>query len=132
MLAKHYQVDEEVLLVEWGHVKHAIALHKLNDKVPPKGKDGQQTILHLLRLFHSFSHLSNIVQIMCNLSCVAMTTADCERGFSVLKQIKTPLRNSIGQKNLNNAMLVCIEGSDSFDFHKALKLFASQKHRRVV
>ena len=118
--------------MEWGHVKHAIALHKANDQVPMKYKDSQQTILHLIQLFHSFKHLTNIVNIMCCLSCIAMTTADCERGFSVLKQIKTPLRNCIGQKNLNNAMLICIEGKENFDFEKAVKKFAGQKHRRVI
>ena len=63
-----------------------------------------------------------------------LSTADCERGFSVLKRIKTEVRNSLGPVNLNWAMLVAIEGApiEEFDFDKCTLLFRSSKKRRVV
>ena len=47
--------------------------------------------------------------------CVIMTTADCERGFSQLELIKTPLSNCIGQENLNHAIQLSINSDDDLD-----------------
>ena len=47
--------------------------------------------------------------------CVIVTTADCERGFSQLKPIKTPLRNCIGQEYLNHVMQLSINSGDDMD-----------------
>ena len=47
--------------------------------------------------------------------CVIMTTADCERGFSQLELIKTPLSNYIGQENLNHAIQLSINSDDYLD-----------------
>ena len=90
------------------------------------------TIKHLISLYHADSDLKDIIHIMYCLSVIVMTTADCERGFSLLKLIKTPLRNAIGQKNLNSAMMVSIEAKDGIDFKECVKRFANKKKRRVV
>lgn len=49
---------------------------------------------------------------------VAVTTADCKQGFSVLKLTRTALRNWLSKNSLNNAMLTHIEDPplSEFDF----------------
>ena len=63
------------------------------------------------------------------LLCAVLITADCERGFSVMKLLKTALRNRISQQHLNAAMLVKIEGPNdhAFDFEQAKAIFCRNK-----
>lgn len=91
-------------------------------------------MLRILQVHWGNGDIDSLLQIISRLLVVAVTTADCERGFSVLKLTKTALRNSLSEKNLNNAMLINIQGPprDSFDFVKAKKRFNSLKCRRVV
>ena len=51
-----------------------------------------------------------------------LSTVDCERGFSVMKRVKTPLHNRLNTRTLDVLMMICIEGPDfsSFDFKKAV------------
>ena len=75
-----------------------------------------------------------IKSVISRLLCAVLSTADCERGFSVMKLLKTALRNRISQQHLNAAMLVKIEGPDdhAFDFEQAKAIFCRNKKRRVV
>lgn len=88
-------------------------------------------MLHLIRVLPSSEDL---YRLLCCLAVAVMTTADCERGFSAMKLIKTPLRNRLLFTNLNNAMLVAIEGPELplFPFDYAVKKFKLSKNRRVV
>ena len=51
-----------------------------------------------------------------------LSIADCERGFSVMKRVKTPLHNRLNTRTLDVLMMIRIEGPDfsSFDFQKAV------------
>ena len=87
------------------------------------------------RILKIHSNLENISYIVSALLCIIVTTADCERGLSQLKLIKTPLRNSIGEQNLNNAMQLCINSSadiEDFDFMAVKTKFCRKKKRRVL
>ena len=58
--------------------------------------------------------------------CVIVTTADCESEFSELKPFKAPLRNCIGQENLNLAMQLSVKSGgvlDVLDFKNTKKKF---------
>ena len=48
---------------------------------------------------------------MMNLNVLPMPLVDCERGFSVLKVVKTRLCNSVRATNLNHSTMVVIEGT---------------------
>ena len=48
---------------------------------------------------------------------IPMSTADCERGFSAMKRIKTDLRNSLKTETLDYLMRISIEGKDREDFN---------------
>ena len=70
-----------------------------------------------------------IKSVISRLLCAVLSTADCERGFSVMKLLKTALRNRISQQHLNAAMLVKIEGPDdhALDFEQAKAIFCRSK-----
>ena len=70
-----------------------------------------------------------IKSVISRLLCAVLITADCIRGFSVMKLLKTALRNRISQQHLNAAMLVKIEGPDdhAFDFEQAKAIFCRNK-----
>ena len=62
-----------------------------------------------------------------------MSSADCERGFSALKRIKTRLRNRLSNRILNNLLIISIEGPklQEFDFEKAADILGAKKNRRL-
>ena len=64
---------------------------------------------------------------------IPTSTADCERGFSALKRIKTPLRNRLSNPICVNLLFISIEGPthEKFDFDAACSLWASKRNRRI-
>ena len=126
ILAEHFDMDFEALSTEWEIVRGTVSRSN--------GKSPRDTMIRTLKCHHDNSDVANIIKIICSLLVVAVTTADCERGFSALKLTKTALRNSLSQKNLNNAMLIHIAGPprERFDFTLAKQKFNSLKNRRVV
>ena len=65
---------------------------------------------------------------------IPMSSADCERGFSALKRIKTRLRNRLSNRILNNLLMISIEGPElkDFDFEKAADVWGAQRNRRIT
>ena len=119
----------EDTLEEWAILKHSLLVDK------KKAVVDQAASATMRRILKIHSNLENISYIVSALLCIIVTTADCERGFSQLKLIKTPLRNSIGQINLNNAMQLCINSSadiEDFDFMAVKTKFCRKKKRRVM
>jgi hypothetical protein len=74
---------------------------------------------------------------VCKLAEIALVlpvaTPECERGFSTMKRIKTPLRNRLTNATLGQLMMVSIHGSsiEDFDFKKAASIFISMAQRKV-
>lgn len=60
-------------------------------------------------------------------------SADCERGFSVMKQIKTSLRTKLSQATLEQLMYIAINGPEiaEFDFLAAVRLFVNLTGRSL-
>ena len=54
-----------------------------------------------------------------------MSSVNCERGFSVMKLIKTRLRNSLKQDTLEHVMMIAIEGPEmkKFNFQNCIKKY---------
>ena len=63
-----------------------------------------------------------------------LATADCERGFSVLKRVKTASRNLLSYNVLNQLMMIMSNGPSlqDFDFDEAARVFIGWKERRSV
>ncbi|KAM5180722.1 zinc finger protein 862-like [Mantella aurantiaca] len=81
-------------------------------------------------LKESFPNLAKLAHIGL---VIPVSTAECERGFSALKRIKTCLRNRMNQNTLNNLMLISLEGPDprDMDYGKAADNWASRKKRKI-
>ena len=54
----------------------------------------------------------NLAKVATILEVLPVTTATVERSFSSMKLIKTRLRSRMGEKTLDHAMRICIEGPD--------------------
>ena len=63
-----------------------------------------------------------------------MSTADCERGFAVLKRIKTAPRNRFKTQTLDMLIRISSEGPElnDFDFEHAATVWASKRNRYNV
>lgn len=64
---------------------------------------------------------------------IPVTVASAERSFSVLKLIKTYLRNTMGQNRLSSLALISIENevARSLDLTEIINVFATKKGRKV-
>ncbi|KAK7871551.1 hypothetical protein R5R35_010351 [Gryllus longicercus] len=62
-----------------------------------------------------------------------VSVASGERSFSKLKLIKTFLRSTMSQDNLNALAILSIENelAQAINFSKAIQMFAYQKARKV-
>ena len=91
-------------------MKPAIRRRNKNEAISPTEKSVYCGMLYLLRVFHNDEDIQNLYYRIYSLCLSVMTTADCKRVFSALKLVKNPLINRLKTKNLNNALLVAIEG----------------------
>ena len=87
----------------------------------------QETQLHLQE-FLERTEAPSLHSIIHQLALGFLTTADCERGFSVLKLTKTALR-MIREDDLNNTMLCNVNhiSLHSFNLRKSLLRMGRQK-----
>lgn len=65
---------------------------------------------------------------------IPFSTADCERAFSTMKRVKTPLRNRLKTSTLDCLLRISIEGPDlnDFDFEQAVNKWSSIRNRRIL
>lgn len=130
-LIKHYQpvVERQATLAEWKTFVNAVQA-----KADLKGKDSRELLTALVQqtsLQYIFPNLHKLVVIAL---VIPMSSADCERGFSALKRIKTRLRNRLSNRILNHLLMISIEGPmlEEFDFEKAADIWGAQKNRRIT
>lgn len=75
-----------------------------------------------------FPNIAILLQIF---GTIPVTTATAERSFSVLKRLKTYLRNSMGESRLNGLALANISKDREINTEKIIDLFAQTKNRRM-
>lgn len=123
VIASHLDTDVEIIHDEYHGIKSLI--QTVQKKYP------DNVLSQLAKVLHDETGCDNIKQMLSTYLVVPQSTADCERGFSVLKLIKTHLRNRLCSANLNNAMLIGIEGPTitEMDFDQAINLFSTKKRR---
>ena len=65
---------------------------------------------------------------------IPVASASAERSFSVLKQVKTYLRSTMGQQRLNDLAVLAIERdlSKSLDYDSVVDNFMQQNPRRIT
>ena len=118
-------MEHQATLAEWKTFVNAVQA-----KAGLKGKDSRELLTALVQqtsLQHIFPNLHKLAVIAL---VILMSSADCERGFSALKRIKTRLWNRI----LNHLLTISIEGPklEEFDFEKAADIWGAQKNRRIT
>ena len=84
---EHFDMDCESLLAESEKVRGTVS--RSNEK------SLKDTMIRILKCHHDNRDFANIIKIICSLLVVAVTTADCDCGFSVLKLTKTALCNCL-------------------------------------
>ena len=107
-LADHFTptiVDLEKLKCEWEMFKNSAC-----ESLPLRSMNAQEVMALLVEK-------TDLADLFPNLFCIALiglliptSTADCERGFSALKRIKTPLRNRLSNPICVNLLFISIEG----------------------
>lgn len=122
-------MDELELKDEWSEVRASVeTMAKLAKK--PSTIEALQRVA---KIHARDDHSPGLKHIMFTLLALPMSSVDCERGFSIMKLVKTRLRNCLKQETLTNVMRVAIEGPPlaEFEFDRAMKMFNSMKNRRV-
>ena len=61
-----------------------------------------------------------------------VSTASAERSFSVLKRLKTYLRNTMGAERLSSLALLNIHPSREVNVENVLRSFDASGHRRIA
>ena len=98
-------IDPEYTEAEWKLFRRLI-FRKYRDS-------SLQTVLSCLTGSDGISTASpNLAKVATILEVLPVTTATVERSFSSMKLIKTRLRSRMGEKTLDHAMRICIEGPD--------------------
>ena len=112
-------VNKEESVTEWQVLKHSAVC--VDSSLQIASKSPWEVMITL-------TQTENITTLLPNLSKLALigllipaSTADCERGFSLLKRVKTPQRNRLSSKIINKLMFISSEGPSliHYDFQKA-------------
>ncbi len=75
-----------------------------------------------------YPNLAKLLQVLITLP---VSNAEAECSFSVLKRLKTYLRNTMGQKRLNGLALLAVHNETEIEIDSVIKMF-SQKNRRLM
>ena len=132
ILASHYStgddapVDSEELNKEWESFSVMMVDHYSGAKTRDVFRD-----LASDKLWTVYPQLSCIA---CLGLCIPFSTADCERAFSAMKRVKTPLRNRLKTSTLDCLLRISIEGPNlnDFDFDLAVKKWGTIRNRRIL
>ena len=84
-------------------------------------------------LIQGYKHVPpDFVQLALISRVIPVSSAPCERGFSVQNSIKTKLRNRVNPERLNRMMMVRLVGPhfEDVDFLTAAKAFSAMKTRQ--
>eukprot|EP00733_Pompholyxophrys_punicea_P000635 Pompholyxophrys_punicea_v1_NODE_204_length_2775_cov_14.624265.p2 type:complete len:152 gc:universal NODE_204_length_2775_cov_14.624265:1957-2412(+) len=96
--------------------------------------------MRVLEIVTSFLKSETLVSIYPNIAflmkvytVLTLQSADCERGFSAMKRIKTAFRNRLSNKTLEQLMYISVNGPslEKFDFQKAVSVWFYQRSRNI-
>lgn len=71
-----------------------------------------------------YPNLAKLLQVLITLP---VSNAEAERSFSVLKRLKTYLRNTMGQKRLNGLALLAVHNEIETEIDSVIKMFCKKK-----
>ena len=128
-IAAHFSttVDSQRLQLEWMRFKH-ILLTQFSEM--PENE--------VMAVISSDSSYSSLYPYIPKIASIALTlpvsTADCERGFSMMNRIKTDQRSRLKTSTLDKLIRLSSEGPsmDNFDYDAAVSLWAERRSRRIA
>lgn len=84
------------------------------------------------KLIKDDKRFSTILQVIAIVMLLPMSTASCERGFSLMNRIKSKGRSRVTNSLLNNLMSISCDTDnlDTFDLQPAINQWSSNVHRR--
>ena len=121
-------INKEELMGEWELFKNSAG-----PSFPFHSMNAQEVMTTLV----SRSDLSNLFPNLFKLALAALliptSTADCERGFSALKRVKSPLRNRLSNIITVHLLFITMEGPplEHYDFDAACTDWGSKRNRRI-
>ena len=125
-ICKHFSVSlkTDALKIEWLTLRHVLVQDFSSTTEVMQTLSSDET---LSTLYPTFSELSSVALVL------SVSTADCERGFSTLKRIKTAPRNRLKTDTLDMLIHISSEGPEStkFDFDHAATVWASKTNRKI-
>ncbi|XP_065683294.1 52 kDa repressor of the inhibitor of the protein kinase-like [Hydra vulgaris] len=88
------------------------------------------TLTKLLPLIDriTFPNIFTLIQI---LATIPVTTCTCERSISVIRRLKTYLRNTMSQNRFNSLALMHVHQDISIDVNEVIDCFARKNPRRM-
>ena len=99
----------------------------------PRGKDHYSSWAAIHKAYGS--SLQNILAVVDLTHSISPSSAEAERGFSKLRNIKTRLRSRLSQSVLNDIMCVKMEGKSISEFDPSKAIYSwstsSERTRRV-
>ncbi len=95
------------------------------------GKAKAREVLHDLASDKLQPGYPQLARLACLGLTIPFSTADCERAFSTMKRVKTPLRNRLKTTTLDWLLRISIEGPDLKDFDKAVNKWSTIRNRRI-
>jgi len=141
-----FAIQADQLQHEWAVFKNYVWRwieqdeEKQLDHASAAGRKGKPKRTGALRFLESFlsavdlhAALPNVHKLALVALCIPMNTAEVERGFSLMKRLKTRLRNRLSQLTLSN--LMCLKTETHWESWKpdaAVEAWQNQKPRRYA
>ena len=126
-LSNHFELNAADLVNEWQQFRELVHVNYRGHSLPELTK-----VVHANPVIkESFPMLSKLLATTLTLP---VSTADCERGFSVMNITKTQLRNRMKVETLASLMRISIEGPPlkEFNFFKTARRWLAMKNRRIT
>lgn len=111
---------------EWLMVKHVLTGYQ--------GVRMSSSLSSLLAKDNFSSDYPNVSKFFTICLLSAVSSVDCERGFSRYNLIKTNIRNRLKVSSVNTIVKICLHPSTlkTFNFRRAFQVWCSAKDRRIL
>jgi hypothetical protein len=101
------KIDAGTVRAEWGLFKEVLFLEK---KKNLSNEDTYKSLLQESSVLLEDAALTCIKYLSCVYLCLCLSTVWCERGFSLMNNIKIKSRNRMNTDTLDDRMMVCSNG----------------------
>ena len=129
---EHQDVEVEVIKSEWISLKSILSRWDRNDFSTFENKKVGDTNLSWAMIGKKITGHDNLFGLIDYFLCQNVSSAEAERGFSIVKETKTPRRALLSNNYLSNQMRVMLSETlmTSFEYDRAIDVWLSFKKTR--